>query len=383
MSIGLWDDDAARYFPTAFNLELMKIAAYYKKKREIVQLSPHIRPEMYTKFFFRKDYDDNYFHRVLTEPNVFYGGYAFHPGKYVPMEYDIEVTPPDTTIYAKFQTEPRYESVRNLQFNTKHLRLSLDGTNLWQDWERASYRATPYRTVLIHDYDAQKIFGVAAVVRQILRDSPRKDTLLGMKFPPQCYNADQFLDWCDFPCGRFFQLQYNGEMSDFFVRELIKRFNDPQHGLSKQVYRILLNPTYGWSNENDFFENGLPKLYEQLTILRRYIPFVILIYDKDFFSNPIMEFAFFLFQRFFFGINGITHKAMSFEGRNITFPKWVNNSLYEFVRFYIYTDHDKKNVDLRCYTKEDCRAAFQYIREKSYETFKQFYNPVKEVSNGD
>ena len=53
MSIGLWDDDAARYFPTAFNLELMKIAAYYKKKREIVQLSPHIRPEMYTKFFFR------------------------------------------------------------------------------------------------------------------------------------------------------------------------------------------------------------------------------------------------------------------------------------------------------------------------------------------
>lgn len=383
MSIGLWDDDAARYFPTAFNLELMKIAAYYKKKREIVQLSPHIRPEMYTKFFFRKDYDDNYFHRVLTEPNVFYGGYAFHPGKYVPMEYDIEVTPPDTTIYAKFQTEPRYESVRNLQFNTKHLRLSLDGTNLWQDWEKASYRATPYRTVLIHDYDAQKIFGVAAVVRQILRDSPRKDTLLGMKFPPQCYNADQFLDWCDFPCGRFFQLQYNGEMSDFFVRELIKRFNDPQHGLSKQVYRILLNPAYGWSDENDFFKNGLPKLYEQLTILRRYIPFIVLIYDKDFFSNPIMEFAFFLFQRFFFGINGITHKAMSFEGRNITFPKWVNNSLYEFVRFYIYTDHDKKNVDLRCYTKEDCRAAFQYIREKSYETFKQFYNPIKEVSNDD
>ena len=61
MSIGLYDIDLITYFQVAFNLELMKLATYYKRKREIVQLSPIFQPERYTKFIMRKDYYDSNF----------------------------------------------------------------------------------------------------------------------------------------------------------------------------------------------------------------------------------------------------------------------------------------------------------------------------------
>ena len=41
-----------------FNLELMKLATYYKQHNEIVKLATKLEPERYTKFFVRKDWDD-------------------------------------------------------------------------------------------------------------------------------------------------------------------------------------------------------------------------------------------------------------------------------------------------------------------------------------
>ena len=40
MSVGMYDMDMATYTLVPFNLELMKLSAYYKKKREVVILSP-------------------------------------------------------------------------------------------------------------------------------------------------------------------------------------------------------------------------------------------------------------------------------------------------------------------------------------------------------
>ena len=45
MSVGLYDMDMATYTLVPFNLELMKLSAYYKKKREVVILSPIFTPE--------------------------------------------------------------------------------------------------------------------------------------------------------------------------------------------------------------------------------------------------------------------------------------------------------------------------------------------------
>ena len=85
MSIGLYDMDMATYTLVPFNLELMKLSAYYKKKREVVVLSPSLTPERHQKFFLRKDYDDGNFPTGLEKvPNLEYGGYAFSNGIYAP-----------------------------------------------------------------------------------------------------------------------------------------------------------------------------------------------------------------------------------------------------------------------------------------------------------
>ena len=65
MSIGIMDADMATYTLVPFNLEVMKLSAYYKRKGEIVVLSPHFTPERNTKFIYRKDYNDGDFPLAL------------------------------------------------------------------------------------------------------------------------------------------------------------------------------------------------------------------------------------------------------------------------------------------------------------------------------
>ena len=58
MSIGLYDIDSATYTHVVFNLELMKLSTYYKRKKEVVVLAPVFEPERYSTFIVRKDYND-------------------------------------------------------------------------------------------------------------------------------------------------------------------------------------------------------------------------------------------------------------------------------------------------------------------------------------
>lgn len=91
MSIGIMDADMANYTLVPFNLEAMKIASYYKKKGEIVILSPSFTPDRHQKFFFRKDYEDgNYPFGLMRTPNVEYGGLAFSNNIYQPLPLEIE-----------------------------------------------------------------------------------------------------------------------------------------------------------------------------------------------------------------------------------------------------------------------------------------------------
>ena len=91
MSVGLWDADKIKYLTAPLNLELMKYSTYYKNKREIVTLSPDLSPNKYTKFIFRKDYNDGDFIPILTDyDNITYGGLAFSNDIYVPLDESIE-----------------------------------------------------------------------------------------------------------------------------------------------------------------------------------------------------------------------------------------------------------------------------------------------------
>lgn len=70
MSVGLYDIDFALYTHVVFNLELMKLSTYYKRKREVTVMTPFFEPEKYTTFIVRKDYNDGEFDKKIFESNV-------------------------------------------------------------------------------------------------------------------------------------------------------------------------------------------------------------------------------------------------------------------------------------------------------------------------
>lgn len=102
--IGLIDQDAifgkGNFFP---NVELMKIAAYYKNEREIVNFIDDFSPKnlkRYRKIYLRKDIcDRKYLPVFLNMPNVIAGGKAFNGGDYDPIPKKMEGMFPDQTIY--------------------------------------------------------------------------------------------------------------------------------------------------------------------------------------------------------------------------------------------------------------------------------------------
>jgi hypothetical protein len=141
MSVGLWDADKTKYETAPLNLELMKLSAYHKGKREIVSLAPELEPNKYTKFFIRKDYNDGEFYpELLTEENVVCGGLAFSNDVYVPLDPAIEKLKPDLYIYERMRSKIGSEKYLHAAFETmmraQHARLSLDGKTLWKDFEK-------------------------------------------------------------------------------------------------------------------------------------------------------------------------------------------------------------------------------------------------------
>lgn len=102
MSVGIHDADLSTYILVPFNLECMKLSAYYKKKNQLVVFSPSFTPERHQKFIYRKDYEDgNYPPQLLRAPNVEYGGLAFSNNQYKALPIEIERMRPDTSLYQK------------------------------------------------------------------------------------------------------------------------------------------------------------------------------------------------------------------------------------------------------------------------------------------
>lgn len=104
MSVGCYDADMQKYLHVPYNLELMKLSTYYKRKGEIVSLAPVFKPQRYTKFIYRKDFFDNDFRQeIFTTPNVEWGGQAFSGDRYIPLDEKIEQLKPDVYLYSNMK----------------------------------------------------------------------------------------------------------------------------------------------------------------------------------------------------------------------------------------------------------------------------------------
>ena len=365
MSIGLYDGDLQKYFHCPFNLELMKIAAYYKNKNQIVSLSPTFAPERYTQFFYRKDYYDGTFpEKLMTSKNVEYGGLAFTQGIYSPMDLSIETTPPDRSIYEKvlkiyfdFKGQEGLRKSYAALTNSQHLRLSLDGRTVWPEFEKQLKDIDTTSAFFFHDTDLGKIENSYEVIQEVLK--LRKDTILpqrvGMKFNTTINTDDDLIKWSNlYNLNNFFALEFQGLIGDEALSEVVDNIPNSR---SKQIE---YNITKNLSSQNDFFLKRLPKIYHQLLFCRDNRRFFSLKYDDNFFVDKRWE-------RVIDLLNCYIRSAARSNLQNWTKYNSEDN-LFKFCSSFDNHKYLKEN-----FTKEEAKDLFVFVANNNYDLFKEFY----------
>ena len=366
MSIGLYDVDMNTYKLVPFNLELMKIAAYYKKQREIVVLSPHFTPERHQKFFIRKDYDDGNYPLIGKEPNIEYGGYAYTNNVYAPLPKEIEIMHPDTSIYSNMETmmlkAPGREQKKIYQnmIEAEHCRLSLDGKTIWEDYPKQFRFLKTARNLMFHDYDLGAIDGSFEEVKRLLARA-RTDgwaTRVGMKFPVTCTKGQDLLNWISIkPNSTFYSLRYDGVIDDDAFNDFVGIIRE------KSIYNQLdYCVTATSKNQQEFLDKYIIQIFRQVVKARSYRVFFSLKYEENFFIDSEWEKVLDLFNFY--------HNSMRTLPQSIYYKKISKDTLFDFAKAtydtlpYIYR---------KCLSKQEIRELFAFVREKNPALFEDFY----------
>lgn len=364
MIIGLYDADIIKYAHVPFNLELMKLSSYYKGKKEIVSLSPSFSPDMYNKFIYRKDYYDGDFpSELLKSGKIIYGGRAFNQEKYIPLELDIEKQKADVFIYDKlkksFCNNKKMTNAFQIMQRAEHARLSLDGKNIWDNFEKQLQITKNTQTLFLHDYNLNDINDSIYVIKSIMSGMKRgaSGRNLALKFPIIVNNYEDLLKWCQFsPSSNYFLLQYNGLMED----ESLKDFIQYQKGTS--IARQLdYYVTAGCLSEDDFIKNRIQKVFRQIAFLRMEKQKVNIKYENNFFIDKRWERLIDFFN--------------SYMNSTISLPKEKFNRVIKFDSLYSFAANlqEEPRFKNRTFNKQEARELFQLAREKNYNLFKDFY----------
>ena len=366
-TVGLFDVDMDKYIHVPFNLELMKLSAYYKRKREIVAIAPELDFDRYSKFILRKDFNDGDFPNLLGAENVEYGGFAFTGEQYKPLPLEIEIIKPDIFIYErmrkKFSTNKNYSTIFQTMMAADHMRLSMDGKTIWEDFLKPTLNDNKAYTYFFHDYDLNKIKDADLVIRDLLKRKTGIPAAVGTKFPIQINDEKDLFKWLGFRLSNNnFSLQYNGIMSDEALVEFIEK--QKQTSMARQFDYIITSSSYG---ENDFIEKFLPIIYNQAIFCRNnFIP-LTLKYEDNFFIDKRWERVIDLINAF---IGNMRMKKTSTKliDRAINFE-----SMYSFVCCFNETSKYRTHT----FVLDEVRELFQLVREKNYSVFKDFYEKSK------
>lgn len=157
MYIGLYDADLM-FAPTSFklNLEIMKMASYFKKRGDTVEFLLNLQnTEKYDIIYIRKDSEKTVLdNSIFLKKNIEWGGLAFTNGEYIPMEpIDIEYAIPNVSIYSKYfkmmlssgeLKEDKYKTM----LNANYIRLCFNGEIAKMDYIEKSRTAVVYDTHL-------------------------------------------------------------------------------------------------------------------------------------------------------------------------------------------------------------------------------------------
>lgn len=366
MSIGIMDADMSTYTLVPFNLEVMKLAAYYRRQGEIVILAPTFTPERNTKFFYRKDYDDGDFPFNLTAPNVEYGGLAFSKNIYQPLPLEIERMKPDASIYSKMEpiilgtSAPARKKIFQNMMEAEHCRLSLDGSTIWEDYPKQFRFLQGARNLMLHDYDLGQVEGSFEEVKKILSRA-RTDgwaTKVGMKFPVQIKDGQSLLNWSSLNSNStFYSLRYDGVIDDDAFNEWVGTCR--QRAVYKQMEYHITAP---WYEADHFVKDLLPKIFRQVIISRSYFVFFTLKYDEGFFPDARWEQVIRLFNFY--------HNSYANQPRARWIQKITDDTMFDFASA---CDTIPRKWYTDAMSKEEVREVFAFVREQNYPLFKDFY----------
>ena len=367
MSIGLYDQDMALYTLVPFNLELMKLSTYFKKKREVVVLSPHFTPERHRKFYLRKDYDDgNFIMGLENVPNLDYGGYAFTNGMYAPLPKEIEILHPDTSLYDNMEKtiisakgRDQKKIFRNMM-EAEHCRLSMDGKTIWEDYPKQFKFLKTARNLMLHDFDLGKIDGGFEEVKKLLARA-RTDgwaTRVGMKFPPTVSDGDDLLDWISLrPNSTFYSLRYDGVIDEDAFDDFVGYVRE------KSIYKQLdYYITASSMNQQEFLDKYIQRVFRQVVKARSYRVFFSLKYEENFFIDSRWEKVLDLFNFY--------HNSMRCLPQSTYYTRIGNDTMFDFAR----ATYDKlPSYYAKAMTRQEIRELFVFVREEKPELFEDFY----------
>lgn len=362
MSYGLYDADLP-YYPTPFyNLELMKLSSYYKRKREIVGLSPNFSPNRYTNFIVRQDfYNPDIIMRDGT--NITYGGRAIDGEDYKPLPLEIESMRPDILLYSKLipNQVKRYDMpTLSIMRRAEHIRLSLDGKTIWNDFEKQFRKDSNCFGVIFHDYDLNQIDGAYDLIKSELPNWIKRaqGRRVGMKFPIQVYNSEDLCKWVSLsPLNTYFSLTYNGLINNSDIPEISK-----MREKSTAIRQISMDVSKVYTPE-ELINGGIRRIFRTIINLRSHRLFFQLIYNEALLINNGWKQVMKL-------INQYNKHLFSQFLKNNRF-----NRIERFETLYSYCSTALKNPIIKnpIFKKESLQSIFQFVRENDYELFKDFY----------
>lgn len=361
MSVGILDADLYQHGAVPFNLDVMKLSSYYKKNRELVSLTPYFCPEKYSKYIVRKDiYDDDFRGFDFSKSKIEYGGLGFSSGKYIPLDYEVERSIPDINIYSRmekyYSENTDNKRLFEMMLNAKHIRLSIDGKNIWEDCFKYTNQVQNFHSLFIHDIDLVNLQGA----RQFILDNlPYEKIYIQNKFPIVTRTDKDFYDWyVEMYMGICNTFQHYGILSDSNILEIVKGHKgraerleyfvvdyntDIQDFVSNQLPHVLRQAVFLWNNQRTislkYVENVLPEKE-----IERYLDLV----------NMYMKYSYLL---------------------------RYEKTLYEFIKLLKW--RSKKGFSNFGFSLGELRNIMTYIRDNCPETFELSYSLNKTIFKGE
>lgn len=288
MSIGLYDRDfLANPATCVYNLQLMKLATYYKARNEIVGLITDLSHANHCeKVYYRHDDinipapDDLY-----KYDNIDIGGYAIYD-KYIPLKPEIEKCEPDYTIYEPFweKASKKYKKERvfhTCQIAGTHVQLSRDGKHLTN--EEINFKVEPKpRHIILHDNHIEEIEGYCAKLKEL--GSPRTTNFI-LKYPQDIHDLNFLVDFVnigshialsgniyvhsDVSLEQFKSFIKSNQDRQFFKKLFFYIYQENEQDEQKRIIEVFKKSLYAKSLGERYYnfifkEDELPKTEEKL-----------------------------------------------------------------------------------------------------------------------